>query len=357
MNRSRMGQKATYWLFADVKQQLRAGIISKPVWFNAALLSPMFRFEGTGPKPPMIRYPEDRLRAAFIKTFPDQAEDPYRMVPGMSSRHPIDVWVTKQVALMQEGHAEEVAFEMLMTEAERQRQYEMLERRVHTSQAAEFGVPLANIEEKLAALNLPNIKLAEDDFEWKVSSRKQKLHDLAEMRKVELDEEGINRPITIEDIGPDMSATELRQFLIEFPHLKPLFDPAVELDDPKLHHHVKKLMPYITMDGVSKLQDEAEKADAEEREMMEELDMFDDDEDEGYTDADTARQTILSEAQVETDHADSMNANWKAEEVDQPISEEVREARIQRLRYLGVLPDESDPQGLLEKYSSASRAE
>jgi len=107
-------------LLSDTKIKLKAGVISKPMWFDtmAAMpdIAPVVPTRKTTPKMKQIVFPEDKLRDKFLQRNPEGHLYPLRFLPFENTAEymitsPADIFASKQIELIQsKGYTENQAY-------------------------------------------------------------------------------------------------------------------------------------------------------------------------------------------------------------------------------------------------------
>jgi len=117
---STMSRWAKKNVFERVGQLLRSPNITKPAWYDAAVVVPPPRKTFSTPKPARIQYREDQLLQSFFQRV---GSDSYKYIhmPGANTEGPAVAFVRRQMEVMDaEKISPRKAFERVLVEAETQ---------------------------------------------------------------------------------------------------------------------------------------------------------------------------------------------------------------------------------------------
>jgi hypothetical protein len=113
------GRRIRSELLPRVQQQVRGGVISKPLWLDACLAHPPpLDHKFAGEKPTRFQWrEEDRLRRTWQQRNPEASMHPKvlfldesQLPPDTKAEHPADAFVRRQTAFMRRGLSEDEAY-------------------------------------------------------------------------------------------------------------------------------------------------------------------------------------------------------------------------------------------------------
>jgi len=184
----------TWSVLPDIKVMIKAGVIFKPVWFNAAVFHPPPNmYTGVIPameRPRPIIYPEDRLRNIYLERNRDKlrrSSFPLRFLPNESVHlsSPADVFAVKQLEYMRAGYTERAAYAKAERYLKEKEYAARLEIAMATKQAQALNphIPSLDLEEQKDEIKRKYILALEKRDAWQSRERRLKLEELIREKK------------------------------------------------------------------------------------------------------------------------------------------------------------------------------
>lgn len=143
------GRKVRTTLLQRVERLVEGNVIPRPVWYDAALAHPPPpRLQVDRPK--NLVFPEDELRREWLRRNPAATMVPKALfleedsIPAELREHPGDVFVKKQMGLIEKGMDPDEAYRAVKAEQDREASVEELETQTARKVAAALGAAPAD---------------------------------------------------------------------------------------------------------------------------------------------------------------------------------------------------------------------
>jgi hypothetical protein len=189
-----------------------------------------------------IIFPEDRLRAKYYRRYPQERYQ-YTVQSGLIDekkyyQSPMEIFVKKQMALMNKGVSEAEAFQICVKEKEMEMEALDFEKELVKQQAQVlFGLPEFDWNKEFQEIQQQYNRAIEKANEVQKRKRRKELQELIEYKLQAND----TTPISVNDI-PSMPHMEIIEFIRDHPNISHLFDESIFLMDFRLPKDIQEVV-------------------------------------------------------------------------------------------------------------------